>query len=63
MDRKKLDSVALDILCGDKVTQASYYFSDDEYIEWFKCDKCGCKKIMHDYNYCPNCGRGIACVY
>lgn len=36
-----------------------YYFSDDEYIHWFKCKKCHCNRIVYKSNYCPKCGEPL----
>ena len=38
------------------MTTVKYYFSDDEYIHWFECNKCKCNRIVYKSNYCPNCG-------
>jgi hypothetical protein len=40
-------------------SEVKFYFSDDEYIHWFECEKCKCNRIVYKSIYCPKCGSNL----
>ena len=40
-----------------------YDHSGNEYLDWFKCTKCKCNRIIYKSNYCPNCGSQLEWLF